>query len=92
MLGAVGHHQQSLRAVVDGQAEISQVIEKRTRVGTSEHAEYYTDDEKVALEGGHPKFVDSLKGKTEEERRAVTLYIASLMKPTDSEAKSPAKP
>jgi mono/diheme cytochrome c family protein len=33
-----------------------------------------------------------LKGKTEEERRAVTLYIASLMKPTDSEAKSPAKP
>jgi mono/diheme cytochrome c family protein len=33
-----------------------------------------------------------LKGKTEEERRAVTLYIASLMKPKDSEAKAPAKP
>jgi mono/diheme cytochrome c family protein len=33
-----------------------------------------------------------LKAKTEEERRAVTLYIASLMKPQDSEAKSPAKP
>jgi hypothetical protein len=33
-----------------------------------------------------------LKGKTEEQRQAVTLYIASLMKPADSEAKSPAKP
>jgi mono/diheme cytochrome c family protein len=33
-----------------------------------------------------------LKNKTEEERRAVTLYIASLMKPKDSEEKAPAKP
>jgi mono/diheme cytochrome c family protein len=33
-----------------------------------------------------------LKNKTEDERRAMTLYIASLMKPQDSEAKAPAKP
>jgi mono/diheme cytochrome c family protein len=33
-----------------------------------------------------------LKSKTEDERRAVTLYIASLMKQKDSEEKAPAKP
>jgi len=33
-----------------------------------------------------------LKSKTEDERRAVTLYIASLMKPKDSEEKAAAKP
>jgi lipopolysaccharide export system protein LptA len=53
------------RAVIDGQVAITQVIEKRTRVGTSEHGEYYTDDDKVSLEGGKPLFVDSLKGRTE---------------------------
>ena len=53
------------RAVVDGQAEITQVKDKRKRVGTSEHGEYYAGEEKIVLEGGQPKFVDSLKGKTE---------------------------
>jgi mono/diheme cytochrome c family protein len=33
-----------------------------------------------------------LREKTEEERRAVTLYIASLMKAKESEEKAPAKP
>ena len=53
------------RAVVDGQSEITMVNEKRKRVGTSEHAEYYADEEKIMLEGGTPKFADSLKGRTE---------------------------
>ena len=33
-----------------------------------------------------------LRDKTEEERRAVTLYISSLMKAKDSEQKAPPKP
>ncbi len=53
------------RAVIDGKSEIVQVADKRKRVGTSEHAEYYAGEEKIMLEGGQPKFVDSIKGKTE---------------------------
>ncbi len=33
-----------------------------------------------------------LRDKTEEERRAVTLYISSLMKTKDSEEKAPPQP
>ena len=33
-----------------------------------------------------------LRDKTEEEQRAVTLYISSLMKPKDSEEKGQQKP
>jgi mono/diheme cytochrome c family protein len=33
-----------------------------------------------------------LRDKTDEERRAVTLYISSLMKAKDSEEKAPPKP
>ncbi len=36
----------------------------RIRTGTSEHAEYYADDEKVILQKGDPQLVDSIKGKT----------------------------
>ena len=53
------------RAVVDGQTEITQTTDKRKRVGTSEHGEYYASEEKIMLEGGQPKFVDSIKGRTE---------------------------
>ena len=38
--------------------------QRRTRTGTSEHAEYYAGESKVILEGGSPVLVDSLKGKT----------------------------
>ena len=44
-------------------------------------------DDKIA------RMVDGrLRQKTEEERRAVTLYISSLMKPKAAEEKPPAKP
>ncbi len=52
------------KAFADGDVKIVHTDGKRTRVGTSEHAEYYTDDEKVLLDGGSPLLVDSLKGKT----------------------------
>jgi len=53
------------RAIVDGQTEITQVTDKRKRLGTSEHGEYYTAEDKIILEGGRPKFVDSIQGRTE---------------------------
>ncbi len=55
-------------AFADGHVEIVQTAPGRVRNGTSEHAEYYTDEEKVILEGGSPQFVDSLRGTTRGEK------------------------
>jgi lipopolysaccharide export system protein LptA len=52
------------KAFADGSVEIIQVSPERTRKGTSEHAQYYTADERVVLEGGDPTFADSVKGVT----------------------------
>jgi lipopolysaccharide export system protein LptA len=53
------------KAFADGTAKIVSNADKRTRTGTSEHAEYYTTDQKVILDKGEPLLVDSLKGKTQ---------------------------
>jgi lipopolysaccharide export system protein LptA len=37
---------------------------KRIRTGTSEHAEYYSDEQKVILNGGQPRLVDTEKVDT----------------------------
>ncbi len=42
-------------AFADGQVEIDQSSQGRVRKGTSEHAEYYVDEDKVILEGGQPE-------------------------------------
>jgi lipopolysaccharide export system protein LptA len=55
-------------AFADGQVEIVQTAPGRVRNGTSEHAEYYVDEDKVILEGGSPLFVDSLRGHTRGEK------------------------
>ncbi len=52
------------RSYADGKVEIQQTSPTRTRTGTSEHAEYYTADDKIVLRGGAPGLVDSLKGNT----------------------------
>ncbi len=52
------------KAIADGKVEILQTTDKRKRTGTSEHAEYYTGEEKLLLTGGQPTLVDSLKGTT----------------------------
>ena len=54
-------------AFADGKVQIVQAGPKRTRTGTSEHGEYYVDDDKVILKGGQPLVVDSLKGRTRGE-------------------------
>jgi len=52
------------RAFADGAVEIVQTGPIRTRTGTSEHAEYYTDEDKIILRGGDPVMNDSLRGNT----------------------------
>jgi lipopolysaccharide export system protein LptA len=53
------------RAFADGNVVIRWTNPPRLRVGTSQHAEYYTSDQKVILNGGRAKFEDSCKGSTE---------------------------
>jgi lipopolysaccharide export system protein LptA len=52
------------KAFADQNVEIVQTAPDRTRTGTSEHAEYYTSEERILLRGGQPQFVDSLRGNT----------------------------
>ncbi len=52
------------KAFADGAVKIVSIAEKRTRTGTSEHAEYYTGEQKVILDGGDPLLVDNIKGQT----------------------------
>ena len=54
------------KAFSDGTVKIVSTSEKlkRTRTGTSDHAEYYADEEKVILKDGEPLLVDSVKGQT----------------------------
>jgi len=55
-------------AFAEGKVEVERSIPGRARNGTSEHAEYYPDEDKVILEGGKPRFVDSLKGMTQGDK------------------------
>ena len=56
------------KAYADGAVKIVSVATSgqatRTRTGTSEHAEYYADDQKVILQKGQPLLVDSKTGNT----------------------------
>jgi lipopolysaccharide export system protein LptA len=57
------------RALADGAVKlVSTTTEKgkgkRIRTGTSEHAEYFVDEQRVVLNGGQPLLVDSEKGRT----------------------------
>ena len=57
------------RALANGEVIISDVISPgRTRVGSAEHAEYFTKQDKVLLNGGAPQMVDSYKGTTKGEQ------------------------
>ncbi len=59
-LAAEGADSRLEKAFADGAVQIVQTIPGRTRTGTAEHSEYYTDDERVILRGGAPLLVDSL--------------------------------
>jgi lipopolysaccharide export system protein LptA len=51
-------------AIADGNVSIVQKTLLRTRTGTSEHAEYYTDNERILLRGGAPQLADTQEGIT----------------------------
>ena len=55
-------------AFADGAVEVVQTSAQRKRTSASEHAEYYVNDNKVVLSGGHPQLVDSYKGTTKGTR------------------------
>ena len=52
------------KAFADGAVQIVQTGPIRTRTGASDHAEYYTNEEKIVLRGGDPTMNDSLRGNT----------------------------
>jgi len=55
-------------ALADGKVEVHKKMPDRTRDATSDHAEYYVDEDKVILEGGQPRLVDSFRGTTRGEK------------------------
>jgi lipopolysaccharide export system protein LptA len=55
-------------AIANGQVQIHSPSPGRIRDGTSEHVEYFVDEDKVVLTEGRPKFVDSLRGTTQGEK------------------------
>ncbi len=55
-------------AVADGHVEVHETSFDRTRDASSEHAEYYVDEDKVILEGGQPRFIDSTRGTTRGQK------------------------
>jgi lipopolysaccharide export system protein LptA len=52
------------KAFADGGVQIVQTGPIRTRTGTSEHAEYYTDENKIVLRDGDPTMNDNVRGST----------------------------
>jgi lipopolysaccharide export system protein LptA len=61
------------KAFSDRNVSIVQKTPVRTRVGTGEHAEYYTEDEKIILRGSPAQLNDTLRGNT---RGAQLTYYA----------------
>jgi lipopolysaccharide export system protein LptA len=63
------------KAFADGAVEIHQTSGQGvTYNGTAEHSEYYTGEQKVILQGGVPKMVDS-KGNTTIGPGGLTYYV-----------------
>jgi lipopolysaccharide export system protein LptA len=56
------------KALGDGTVQIVEVSPIRQRIGKSDHAEYYTDDNKVVLTGGSPQLTDTIRGNTHGDK------------------------
>jgi lipopolysaccharide export system protein LptA len=60
------------KAFADGAVKIVSIVTTvkpaRTRIGTSEHAEYYADEQKVILQKGQPLLVDNVQGDASGEQ------------------------
>jgi lipopolysaccharide export system protein LptA len=76
-LAAQGADNRLEKAFADGNVRIVQSAPDRTRTGTAEHSEYYTDDERVRLSGGSPLLVESVNGKEKGRTQAPELIYRS---------------
>jgi len=77
------------KAYADGHAEIVRNAPDRTRKGTADHAVYEVSEDKVTLFGGHPLFVDSLRGSTQGTQ--LTYFSDSDRLLVDGQPSEPAK-
>jgi lipopolysaccharide export system protein LptA len=75
------------QAFADGNVRIVQTAKDRNRTGTSEHAEFYTAEEKIILTGGQPRFEDSAKGSTTGTR--ITYFTGDDRLHVEGESKKP---
>jgi lipopolysaccharide export system protein LptA len=76
-------------AFADGHVEVHDSALDRTRDAASEHAEYYVDEDKVILEGGQPRFIDSLRGTTRGQK--LTWYSSDDKLVVNGEPQQPVK-
>ncbi|MBZ5621360.1 MAG: hypothetical protein LAQ69_21935 [Acidobacteriia bacterium] len=66
------------KAFADGAVVITHNSKEGTRVGTAEHAEYYTADQRVFLRDGRPKLVEHrLDGKDKTTENTELTYFAN---------------
>jgi lipopolysaccharide export system protein LptA len=63
------------RAYADGKVEILRSQPDRTVRCSSEHAEYFTGDERIVLKGGRPLLVDSRRGSTRGQE--LTYFVSN---------------
>ena len=63
------------KAYANGSVEIVQRGPAVSRTGAAEHAEYYPDQQKLILNGGHPQIVDKIKG--DEAHGTELTYFAN---------------
>jgi len=81
------------KAIADGAVKIvsteTAVKPVRTRTGTSEHAEYYADEQKVILEKGEPLLVDNVRGNA--NGRQITWWANNDRLVVDGESNKPAE-
>lgn len=76
-------------AFADTHVEVHETAFDRTRDATSDHAEYYVDEDKVILEGGQPRFIDSTRGTTRGLK--LTWYSSDDRLLVDGVAQQPVK-
>lgn len=77
------------KAYSDGKVTIMDKSLDRARVGSSEHAEYYTEDGKIILTGGTPRLDDPKKGNTTGQR--LTYFTDDERLEVDGAPQAPAK-
>jgi lipopolysaccharide export system protein LptA len=81
------------KAFADGAVKIVSVLNTvkpvRTRTGTSEHAEYYADEQRVILQKGQPLLVDSVKGNATGQQ--LTWWANNDRLLVEGEASKPAE-